>query len=363
MTQLLLVGAGHGHLHAVARASELVAAGYRVQLLAPRYFHYSGLASATAAGAVGPTDGRIDVAELAHRYGVAFHDSTLVELDRERRVAVAADGMGFAYDLVSFNIGSVVAQPAIDVDPTVLRVKPLSSLAGLGDRLDTAAGPGSAPGPRLTVVGGGSTGLELAAHLSLRRGIGHVCLLEAGDSVGRGFKPGAQARLLRLLAHRGVEVRTGWQVAHLDAHLARSDEGEEVLHDAALLATGLAAPAIVAELGLGDERGIPVGDTLQHVDHDEIYAVGDCAHFLSQPLPRVGVHGVRQGPVLLGSLLARAAGRPLPTYEPQPRALSILDLGGGVGLAIWGGLWWYGRSALLLKRIIDRRWLRLYQSR
>lgn len=48
MTDLLLVGAGHSPLHVVRRAVELTAAGYRVHLLAPRFFDYSGVASATA---------------------------------------------------------------------------------------------------------------------------------------------------------------------------------------------------------------------------------------------------------------------------------------------------------------------------
>ncbi|WP_372728651.1 NAD(P)/FAD-dependent oxidoreductase [Nocardioides sp.] len=363
MTNLLLVGAGHTHLHLVRRAAELLAVGYRVRLLAPRYFHYSGLASATAAGTVPTEAGRIDVAALARRAGIAHHDGTLVGLDRARRVATTAAGSELAYDVLSFNIGSVVAEHAMTVDPSVLRVKPLSSLNALDERLRraSAANPGGS-GPRVTVVGGGATGIELATHLAVRDGVESVRLLEASDRVGADLPVGARRRLERLLAERGVDVRTGWCVDALGPRSARSTDGSEVAHDAAILATGLAAPPIVSELGLGDADGVPVRDTLQHVEHDEIHAVGDCAHFLSRPLPRIGVHGVRQGPVLLASLLARADGTPLPTYEPQTRALSILDLGGGQALATWGRFWWQGRSALRLKRRIDNAWLSSYRS-
>ena len=72
------------------------------------------------------------------------------------------------------------------------------------------------------------------------------------------------------------------------------------------------------------------------------------------------MHGVRQGPVLQASLLARVSGDPLPPYAPQTRALSVLDLGEGLGLAARGRRWWLERSALMLKRWIDRRWLRQY---
>lgn len=103
--------------------------------------------------------------------------------------------------------------------------------------------------------------------------------------------------------------------------------------------------------------------TLQHAVREEIYAAGDCARFLPGPLSRIGVHGVRQGPVLHQSLLARVRGEPLPVYKPPRRALSILDLGDGIGLAVRGRWWWYGAEALRLKRYIDRRWLNTYQAR
>ena len=358
MTELLLVGAGHAHLYVVQNAAALAAVGYRVHLLAPRHFYYSGVASATAAGTLAAAEGRIDVAALAQRAGVTFHEDTLTSLDLASRVARTGNGEAIAYDVVSLNIGSVVAPPEMAVEDGVLRVKPLSDLTALGERLDAVPS-----GATVTIVGGGSTGLELAAHLAVRRGVAGVNLLEAGPTLGPELPAGARRRMVRLLERRGVTVRLRSSVSQLGADRASCSGGTTVLHDAAVLATGLAAPPIVKQLGLGDGRGVAVRATLQHVEHDEIYAVGDCAHFLPQPLPRIGVHGVRQGPVLHASLLARVSGDPLPSYRPQRRALAVLDLGDGVALATWGPLWWFGRAALRLKRRIDRKWLRKYQLR
>lgn len=360
MTELLLVGAGHAHLYLVKHAAALLDAGYRVHLLAPRYFHYSGVASASAAGPMAPDEGRINVAALARRSGVTFHEGTLASLDLARRLAGTSDRREIGYDVLSLNIGSVVASPGFPVDPQVLRTKPLGELGRLGARLAAAAEP---VGAHVTVVGAGASGLELAAHLTTHRDVGHVRLLEAGPEIGADLPRRARGRVLRLLADEGgAEVRTGFAVSSLGASVARGRDGEEVAHDVAVLATGLAASPLVGQLGLGTAAGVPVRETLQHVDHDEIYAAGDCAHFVPQPLPRIGVHGVKQAPVLHRSLLARAAGESLPVYRPQRRALSVLDLGGGTGLATWGRAWWMGRSALRLKRAIDRRWLRRYQG-
>ncbi len=359
VTVLLLVGAGHAHLHVVRHAGELAAAGYRVHLLAPRYFAYSGVASATAAGTLAVDVGQIDVRALARDAGVEFHEATLESLDLERRVAGTSEGVSVSYDVLSLNVGSVVALAAARVHATVVRVKPLSGLATLDARLRSGSATGR--GATVTVVGGGATGLELAAHLVVRGDVAKVQLLESGPRVGADLPRGARRRLERLLSARGVEVRTGCPAREVGEHHSLCDGADALTHDVALLATGLAAPPLLAALGLGDDSGVPVRGTLQHVTHDEIYAVGDCAHFLPQPLPRIGVHGVRQGPVLLHSLLARLGEEPLPVYEPPRRALSILDLGGGVGLAVRGRWWWYGAGPLRLKRLIDRRWLRTYQ--
>ena len=358
MPVLLLVGAGHAHLHVVKHAADLISAGYRVHLLAPRFFDYSGVASATAAGALSSDVGRIDVRSLANASLVEFHEGTLESLDLQTRVATTSDGVHLTYDVLSINIGSVVAPVGMHVHPAVLRVKPLSGLAEVGARLQSS---GHGDGATVAVVGGGGSGLELAAHLSVRSDVVQVRLVESGTLIGADLPEGARKRVVRLLAERGVTVHTACVVRDLGERALVCD-ATEMSYDLALLATGLTAPPLLAKTGLGDGRGVPVRATLQHVDHDDIYAVGDCAFFLPRPLPRVGVHGVRQGPVLLRSLLARLRGNALPMYEPQHRALSILDLGDGVGLAVWGRWWWYGVGPLRLKRYFDRRWLRTYQG-
>ncbi|QWC85138.1 FAD-dependent oxidoreductase [Nocardioidaceae bacterium] len=360
---LLLVGAGHAHLHLIDQAPRLRAAGWRLRLLSPATFHYSGVASAVAAGALPPDAGRVDVRGLAARRGVPHTLGRLTGLDVGSREALTDAGDLLRYDVISLNVGSESASPGVAPghdDAGLLRVKPLADLDALQGRIRRAAqGPG---GATVTVVGAGSSGVELAAHLATRTDVARVQLLEAGEQVVPGLPGGARRHLRRLLDHRGVDVRTGASVVELTGSVAVTADGTTLRHDVVLLAAGLRAPAVVADAGLGDTDGVPVRATLQHRDLDEVYAVGDCAHFLPRPLPRVGVHGVRQGPVLLSSLLARAAGEPLPTYTPQRRWLAVLDLGGGRGLATRGGWWWSGRSAWWLKRWIDRRWIATYQG-
>lgn len=358
-THVVLVGAGHTHLHVLDRASELRDAGVELTLIAPATFEYSGFATATATGALPRGAGRIDVADLAVRRGVGHVVGRAVATDPVRQRVQVESGDGIGYDLLSINVGSVAATDGMDIADDVFAVKPFDRLDGLTHAIDAAATGGPA---RVSVVGGGPTGLEMAGNLAAHFGERiAVTLFDQGGNLGGDLPSGAARRVRGLLRHRGVRARM-----HSDVHVVASDhlvlaDGTEHRHDVAILATGLVASPVVAEFGLGDGTGIPVRATLQHVDHPEIYAVGDAAHFTPRPLPKLGVYGVRQGPVLLASLLARQQGAPLPRFVPQRHALRILDLGGGVGLASRGRWWWYGRSARWCKLAIDRRWLGRYR--
>lgn len=358
--RLLLVGAGHAHLHLLRHASRLDAAGYRTTLVAPARFDYSGTASGIAAGGRDPAEGGIDVAALVRHLPVDHRKGVVTALDPVTRTATTDGGSLLEWDVASFNIGSVASVPATSAaSEAVIGVKPLSDLTVLRERL---ANPPAGRGHHITVVGAGASGIELAAHLAARSDTDLVHLLERGPHVG-GFLPRRAAlRLLALLDARGVRILTGADPERIDEDAVVLRDGTRLPHDTVVVATGLAPPPLATRSPLGGPYGFPVRATLQHRDHDDVYAAGDCADFLPGPLPRIGVHGVRQGPVLLAALEARTSGTPAPVYRPQKQALSILDLGSGAALAVRGRWWWLGRSSRALKRRIDRRWLSLYRG-
>lgn len=358
--RLVLVGAGHAHLHLLRNTARLAGAGYRTTLVAPTWFDYSGAASAIAAGGRDPAEGRIDVAALARERSVEHLSGLVAYVDPVTRTVTTRDRTRIDWDVVSFNIGSIAATPraVVVADAAVVGVKPLTDLARLRDRLRH---PPPGRGHHVTVVGAGPSGIELAAHLSTRPDTDRVTLLESGPGFAPFLPPGAAHRVRDLLDRRLVATMTGVEVEHITARDVVLRGGIRIPHDTVVLATGLVAPPLARSSPLGGPDGFPVRETLQHRDDDDVYAAGDCADFLPTPLPRIGVHGVRQGPVLLAALEARAAGAHTPVYRPQRQALSILDLGAGTALAVRGRWWWLGRASLALKRRIDQRWIADYR--
>jgi NADH dehydrogenase FAD-containing subunit len=127
-----------------------------------------------------------------------------------------------------------------------------------------------------------------------------------------------------------------------------------------VLATGLAAPSLIADLNLpvdGDGR-LRVRPTMQSVDDPAIFAVGDCAVIDGHERPAAGVFGVRAAPIMLSNLAALGDGRPARPYRPQKKWLSIMDLGDDRGLAVRGQFWSLGGPALRLKRYLDLGFVR-----
>lgn len=351
--RVVLVGAGHAHLHLLHQTSTLAAAGVDVTLVAPSTFRYSGTATAVASGARPVQAGTVDVAALAAEHGVTHVQGFATAFDGGARVLHTDDGRQVEWDAVSLNVGSVPAEDGLRVHGDVVRIKPLEDFVSLRERLAGLTGAA-----RVAVIGSGATGLEVAGHVAARLGpSADVIVVEQDRVPARFLAPAPRHAALSALVERGVRFAVGVPAVEVGEDRAVMADGRVVSCDVAVVATGLRAHPVVEDFGLGDQRGVPVRATLQHVDRDDVFAAGDCAHFTPRPLPRLGVHGVRQGPVLLDALVAWARGDSPPVYEPPARVLQILDLGADVGLAVWGRWWACGRVAHLAKRTIDERWL------
>lgn len=377
--RVVLVGAGHAHLHLVAHAARLRAAGAAVHLVDPDAFWYSGLATGMLGGMYGGEEDRVDPAPLCRAAGVTYHPDRTVGVNRAARTLRLASGRTLDWDLLSFNIGSEVPMERIPgAAEHAWSVKPVRNLWALRRRLERAFRAGTRL--RAVVIGGGETGCEVAANLRAlaeRRGARiAVTVLASGSRLLERRPARAGRRLARHLRRRGLRLVLGERAAEVTAGEVRTASGTRLSADLAVCATGLRPPAALAAMGLptGPTGGLAVGPTLEASDLPGVFGAGDCIDFAGRPLPRLGVHAVRQAPVLLHNLEAalRAGGGsegagpeaetgegPEPrAYRPPARALAILNLGDDRALALWGPLHWLGRGPLLLKDRIDRRFLR-----
>lgn len=360
--QLVLVGAGHAHLHLIRNASRLRAAGIRPILVAPNAFHYSGLATGVLSGALPADANHIDIVRLASVFTVEHIDTMAIALDLPKGTVRLADGAELSFDAVSLNVGSVARDvPGLTDQPAVWTVKPLTQLIKLRTHLENMALAGQRCA-RIVVAGGGQSGFEIAgalAGLCQRIFSRHSVVLVSPDFAMKWAPTGAARSLLASFQERGIVLSAG-RVTGIKDGVCTCDSGERLECDSLVLATGLDVPPPVSNLAVArDGNGRIRVTTRLNVGNDpRIFAVGDCATIEGHQRPSLGVFGVRAAPILLENVCAMAKSAPQISYVPQERWLSILDLGDRTGLAIRGRRWSRGRAALHLKRWLDQAFLR-----
>ena len=128
-----------------------------------------------------------------------------------------------------------------------------------------------------------------------------------------------------LLGKLDVDVRTGVRVTAIDADGVHTGSGAVLKADLVVWAAGIQAPAWLADLdGLEVNRAhqLVVATTLATTRDPDIFALGDCA---ACPWPESGREGAilppraqvarQQASLLVKSVKARLAGKPLPTFH------------------------------------------------
>lgn len=337
-------------------------------LVDPGGFWHAGVAAGMLGGQHGASEGRLDPVRLATHHGVTPIRGRLVSLDPEAKRAHLEDGRTLAYSLLSLNLGSSSpCPPPSSPGPRVWAIKPIPRLLALRHCLEREFARGRSP--RIVVVGGGASGVEVACQLrglARRRGArAEILLVTRDERLLEGAPAGAVRWLMRHLARREITVRFGVNVGgHAPGGVtftaADHGWGEDSLQwlaaDHVVHAAGLAPPEGLERLGLPliPARGLAVEETLQSPGSPDVFAAGDCAALMHRVLPKLILHDLHQAAVLADNLSARLTGGPLTPYVPRQVAVTILDLG-DQGLAIRGRHWWGGRLALAWKRRLDRR--------
>jgi assimilatory nitrate reductase electron transfer subunit len=201
----------------------------------------------------------------------------VLEIDRNVREVMLADGTRIGYDRLVLATGSIPTLPPIR---GLVRLdgrlhEKVHAFRSLDDcrRLDAAV-PGAR---RVVVVGGGLLGLQVARALSIR-GLGTE-VVEGGDHLLRSQVDEKAGRILaRDLRRLGTTVYAGARAVRLTEAGLVLDNGFTLDTDLVVLtAGGRPSTALARRAGLTVRRGIVVDDGLASLDDPHIHAIGDCA--------------------------------------------------------------------------------------
>lgn len=371
--RLLLVGGGHAMLPTLVHASAW--RDVEVTLLNDRpELWYSGMTPEWLGGVYTRSDVTIDLAALCAREGVELVIGRAVRIDREARSVVTEDGRSLSYDVLAIDVGA--ANPHQPQHGAAIPTKPLHEIEALGAWLDEAP---DQPGPvrQLVIVGGGAAGIEVALNVVARPQVqSRVRVIVVGAE--NRLLPSMPERISHWVMHRlreaGADVRLGVRADSVTEGTVHLDSGESLPADRVLWATGSVGPPLFKDTGLATTREgfARVTQGLQSVTDPRIFVAGDAAAVAGhEDLARIGVHAVKQGPVLctnlgrtLDALQAGASLAPrFKRFNPYPIAPLVISTGLQTGWFIAGRVALRSRPLLRLKHLVDRRWMAMYSTR
>lgn len=370
--QLVLLGAGHAHLHVLHGLAQSRPADLNVTVIAPQpRLLYSGMAPGFVAGHYALGECVIALQQLIAGCGATHIQGSAVAIDASAKTVTLANGESVGYDWLSLNIGPVMDREKIEAQMPGARehalfVRPIEAFVQRWPQVLEMARHRSI---HLAVVGAGAAGLELAmavAHALNGAAFAPGCrvsLVTGGPAPAAGYPAGVQRRVARALQRLRIDVLADACVglASGDIELAG---GTRLACDVPLLAVGAQAPPWLAGSGLSlDDAGfVAVNSFQQSLNHADVFAAGDAASRVDAPHARSGVYAVRAGPPLLANLRAAIEGQALRPYQPQKRTLNLLSCGGRYAIAIWGGISFEGAWVWRWKDRIDRRFVAAYAA-
>lgn len=380
--RVVIVGAGFAGMSALEELRKLPV---DVTLVDRNVFHtFQPLLYQVATAGLNPGDIAYPArATIRGMPGVHFHLGELVAVDWHAREVVLADDQRLSYDYLILAIGASTNYFGIPgAQEHSLPIYTIPQAIEVRDRVFTeleerAAEPYRGP-LRLVVVGGGPTGVEMAGALAELRdsllGFGYpelrtpdvqVVLVEMQDHLLSGF----HARLGNYAAHelrrRQVDLRLGSSVAEIGRDRVVLASGEVLDHAFTVWAAGVRAPAIAAQLSLGQSSGgrIVVEPDLRVKEYPQVFVSGDLAAAamgerllpqLAQPAIQEGRHAARQIARLLdGKSTQRFVYHDKGIMATIGRRAAVLQL--PIGLRMTGTLAWLGWLGLHIIELMGPR--------
>jgi NADH dehydrogenase len=309
------------------------------------------------AGVEGPEDVRLHL-RRALPPRAELHVARIVRLDPRAPAVVCADPPGrIEGDGLLLALGSApedygipgVAEHAIPIgqwdEARELRARVLEDLH-------------RRRGGSVAVVGGGLTGVEVAAELAERAAEEHA-RLEVSLVAARILPtmPGPVQRLATAALRRlGVRLVPG-RAAAVEAGRVRLQDGGVVAAETIVWAGGVRGHPLVAASGLPvDRRGRALVDRFLRAA-PRVYAAGDCAAPTDpdsgRPLAPTAQTALQAGRAAAGNLLRELQGQPPLPFRPRLRG-QLVSLGRRQAAGTIGPLVVHGREVAALKRLIER---------
>ncbi|PPT06736.1 NADH dehydrogenase [Geitlerinema sp. FC II] len=262
--------------------------------------------------------------QLLRHTSVQFCQDRVEAIDLDRRRVTLRDRGILDYDALVLALGVVGTRPP---DEGVFGFRTLDDAERLDTRLRRLEASGSCP-IRVSVIGGGPSGVELACKLADRLGRrGEVRLLDRGDRILPQFTRATRRSVRNALDRRQVRLSLKTNVTEIgNAHLTIEQKTEQNLEsttipsDLVVWTAGTRSHPLSQTLGCDrDERGrLIVEPTLQLKGRSEVFVLGDMAAIrdrTGRSVPTTAQAAYQQARCVAKNLQAQTKNRPLRRFR------------------------------------------------
>lgn len=357
-TQIVVVGGGAGGLELVRRLGATFGRErFDIILVERNRTHiWKPLLHEVAAGSLDASLDEVGYRSHGFRWGYRFFLGAMAGLDREKRQVLIApiideDGqevMGphrIRYDYLVMALGSVsndfaipgVAAHCLFLDSRAQADRFRQKLLNQCLRVSRVMSqdPNAEAFVRVVIVGGGATGVELAAELfNAAAGLRHyglevfdesrlkVTLIEAGPRILPALPEKLAEAAHAELEALGVRILAGMSVveARADAIVTRS--GEVIEADMRVWAAGVKGPPFLKDIGgleTTPNNQLVVTPTLQTTRDPRIFAIGDCCQCIpegeTKPVPPRAQSAHQMAELAFANIRRLLDGQPLQPFR------------------------------------------------
>ncbi|XP_071838940.1 ferroptosis suppressor protein 1-like [Apostichopus japonicus] len=274
--KVVVVGGGFAGAHAIRHLQGKC----QLTVIDPReYLHYS-IGSLRAS--VQPGFEKNIFVSHNEAWGQSFKQGRVTSVDPERKVVILEDGEEVQYDIVVIATGSSVPFPGkvgLNVTTSAEAEELFKEFQG---KIKTAN--------RITIVGGGAVGVELAGEIATDYSEKEITLInDKDDIIHVSFKEKFRQKAKEQLEAMGIKLILGERVSNLDelttdgsqpCSLVKTDKGREIETDLVIHAIGIQANCDAYKDNFADkldERNfLKVNKFLQVDGYTDVFAVGDC---------------------------------------------------------------------------------------
>lgn len=378
-TRILVVGGGFGGVMAALELTKrlkkrtaitLVSAQPHLTLYPYLYLVATGKTAASVA---------IPLRDIFEKTRVTWVVDEIIDMNFAKNRAYAKSGSAYDYDYVILALGSEPTYhqiagllqhgfPFFSTDDALkvhsyLHAIVTDHISNFPDRLMAL---------KIVVIGGGSTGVELASELAQyirtitlkhkkRAQVVQVVLVEAFENILPSSDKDARAQIVKRLQHLGVLTHCNRPLQKIEAHKLLF--ADETMHaDMIIWAGGVTTHHLLKEFGLSLNKvgKARVDEYLRSVDHNNMFVIGDNAAspdsgFVQSAMVQGRYVGVAIDELLQDYLPKRFTPQTPKLIVPAGSNWSLAEMS---GFRLSGGMGWYAKrwnDLKLLMSILPRK--------